>query len=94
VIWKVQLTDLTNAAKDEFINNTAAVEREPNSPITIDIYDGSTLLPRVLADQPRDNLSNAGIGNGRHGFSYAIAAGRKMPRPIESGRSVQGLTKS
>ncbi len=41
---------------------------EPSSPIGIDIYDGSTLLTTVLANAFRQDLVNAGIGNGDHGF--------------------------
>ena len=40
---------------------------QPNTPISIDLYDGGTPVATVLA-----NLPYAGIGNGLHGFSYTI----------------------
>jgi RHS repeat-associated protein len=47
---------------------------QPNSPINVDIYDGSTLLATVLASTFRQDLKNAGIGNGNHGFFYTSPA--------------------
>ena len=43
----------------------------PNSPINVDIYDGSTWVTTVSANQFRQDLLNAGIGNGYHGFSLS-----------------------
>src|SRR6185369_8445214 len=36
----------------------------------VDLYDGTTLLATVPANGFRQDLKNAGIGNGSHGFSY------------------------
>ncbi len=47
---------------------------QPNTPITVDIYDGSTLLGTVSANQFRQDLLNAGIGNGYHGFGFSLPA--------------------
>ncbi len=44
----------------------------PNTPINVSIYDGSTLLGTVAADGFRQDLLNAGIGNGYHGFGFAL----------------------
>jgi RHS repeat-associated protein len=41
---------------------------EPNSPINVDIYDGSTLIATQLAGTFRQDLLTAGAGNGDHGF--------------------------
>jgi hypothetical protein len=46
----------------------------PETPIQVDIYDGDVLLSTVLADQLREDLKTAGIGNGRHGFVYQVPA--------------------
>jgi RHS repeat-associated protein len=43
---------------------------QPNSPTNVDIYDGPTLIATVLATTFRQDLKNAGIGNGYHGFTY------------------------
>lgn len=42
---------------------------QPNTPISVDIFDGGIIIATVRADQYRQDLVNAGIGNGRHGFS-------------------------
>jgi len=42
----------------------------PNTPISVDIYDGPNKIATVLADQFRQDLLNAGKGNGVHGFVF------------------------
>lgn len=54
---------------------------QPETPINVDIYDGDTLLATVKADLFRQDLLSAGIGNGRHGFNYAL------PARLNDGRS-------
>lgn len=49
----------------------------PNSPISVDIFDGSTLLATVPANLYRQDLFNAGKGDGRHGFSWPVPASLK-----------------
>jgi hypothetical protein len=49
----------------------------PYSPILVDIYDGSLPVATVLADQFRQDLVNAGIGDGRHGFNFPVPASLK-----------------
>jgi hypothetical protein len=43
---------------------------QPNTPINVTIYDGGTALATITANQYRQDLVNAGIGNGYHGFTY------------------------
>jgi RHS repeat-associated protein len=50
---------------------------QPNTPIKLDVYDGNTLIKTVAANQFRQDLLNAGIGNGVHGFSIATPASLK-----------------
>jgi RHS repeat-associated protein len=50
---------------------------QPNKPINVDIYDGSTLIATVSANQFRQDLLNAGIGNGVHGYSIATPVSLK-----------------
>jgi RHS repeat-associated protein len=50
---------------------------QPNTAINVDIYDGNTLIETVAANQFRQDLLNAGIGNGIHGFSVATPASLK-----------------
>lgn len=54
----------------------------PNAAILVDIYDGNTLIAGgVLANQFRQDLLNAGKGNGSHGFSIATPASLKDGKP-------------
>ena len=46
----------------------------PNTSISVDIYDGTTLLGTVPANQYRADLVAAGIGNGVHAFSFNTPA--------------------
>jgi hypothetical protein len=46
----------------------------PNDPVTIEIYDGTVRIGTVLADAFRDDLSKAGVGNGKHGFEFHMPA--------------------
>jgi hypothetical protein len=54
---------------------------QPNTPIQIDIYDGDTLLATVPADGFRQDLLDAGMGNGNHVFHYVIPARSKDGQP-------------
>jgi hypothetical protein len=42
----------------------------PDEPISVDIYDGKRFLETVVADIFRQDLLDAGKGNGKHGFFY------------------------
>src|SRR5262249_18076569 len=45
----------------------------PNTPINVNIYDGAALLAgNVPANQFRQDLLDAGKGNGYHGFGYQV----------------------
>jgi Divergent InlB B-repeat domain len=44
----------------------------PNDPIKVDVYDGTTLLGSTLANAFRQDLLNAGKGNGYHGFNFSL----------------------
>src|SRR4051812_15795047 len=46
----------------------------PETPIQVEIYDGKTLLATVTASGFREDLKNAGKGDGKHAFNYALAA--------------------
>lgn len=47
---------------------------QPNTPIQVSIYKDGTFLNTILADGFRQDLLNAGIGDGRHGFGYSLPA--------------------
>jgi len=52
-------------------------QNRPNTPINVDIFEGSTLLATVTANGFRQDLLNAGKGNGYHGFSWSVPASLK-----------------
>lgn len=47
---------------------------QPNTPVSIEIYDGGLLIARVAANLYRPDLLSAGIGNGSHAFSVPTPA--------------------
>jgi hypothetical protein len=54
---------------------------QPTTPITVDVYDGSTKIGSATANLFRQNLLDAGIGDGRHGFGF------NLPASVRSGAS-------
>jgi hypothetical protein len=42
----------------------------PDTPISVDIYDGDKLIRTVVADKFSEPLVKSGIGNGKHGFVF------------------------
>jgi dolichyl-phosphate-mannose-protein mannosyltransferase len=56
-------------------------KNQPDQPVKIDIYDGDKLLETVTADNFRQDLVNAGIGNGQHSFTYPVPPGLKDGKP-------------
>ena len=45
---------------------------QPNTPISVDIYDGTQKIATVRANHFRQDLQNAGIGNGQHAFTFNL----------------------
>src|SRR6266851_6505359 len=60
--------------------------QQPDSPITLDLADGDTRLAKVMANQYRSDLRQAGIGDGRHAF--AVPLGEEL---LPSARNVLHL---
>jgi hypothetical protein len=56
------------------IDGWAWDRNRPNTPVNVDIYDATTLLATVAANIFRSDLVGAGIGNGYHGFRWAVPA--------------------
>lgn len=67
-------------ATGEWISGWAWDSTRPDTPIDVDIYDGDTLLARVTANTFRQDLLNAGRGDGRHAFVYTLPASLKDGR--------------
>ena len=54
---------------------------KPTSPVTVDIYDGATLLASVPARDFRKDLLDRGRGDGKHAFRLATPASLKDGQP-------------
>ena len=52
-----------------------------DDPVTVEISNGDRKLGDVVAEIPRQDLTNAGKGSGKHGFSFPI------PAEVKDGRT-------
>jgi sugar lactone lactonase YvrE len=50
---------------------------KPNTPVTVEFYTGSTVWGSVVSNIYRDDLKNAGKGNGSHGYSFTLPGALK-----------------
>jgi hypothetical protein len=66
-----------DAADCSSIRGWAWNKNLPTMPINVDIYDGSAKIATVAADIFRQDLLNAGKGNGYHGFNFTTPASLK-----------------
>ena len=63
----------------------------PEVPVCLDIYAGERLLGQTLANLYRAHLAAAGLGSGRHAFSFTLPAGfASTGQVIEVRRSLDG----
>ncbi|WP_171062919.1 putative Ig domain-containing protein [Larkinella sp. C7] len=63
---------------------------KPNTVITIDILDGTTVIATIPAGEFRQDLLNAGKGNGRHAFFWPIPDALKDGLPHSLSARVTG----
>lgn len=56
-------------------------KNRPNEPVKVELYDGDKLLATVMAEDFRQDLVAAGIGNGNHGFTYPVPPRLKDEKP-------------
>ncbi|WP_229317159.1 putative Ig domain-containing protein [Larkinella sp. C7] len=54
---------------------------QPNTAISVDILEGTSVITTLMADQLRPDLAEAGKGNGKHAFRWAI------PEALKDGAS-------
>jgi SAM-dependent methyltransferase len=66
---------------DDRIEGWAWDEFDPAATVSVDIFDGDSLLATVPADRLREDLQQAGIGDGRHGFDYVLPPGGQRTSP-------------
>ena len=63
---------------------------KPNTAISIDIFDGTNVIATLMADQFRQDLVNAGKGNGKHAFIWSIPENLKDGLPHSLSARVTG----
>lgn len=56
------------------VEGWAMLENQPDALNHVEIHAGGRLIGAVLAEWHRDDLVAAGIGSGRHGFSFPLPA--------------------
>jgi hypothetical protein len=76
-----QYQGFLDAAGCGIITGWAWDANQPNSVISVDIYDGATLVVTQQANLFREDILNAGIGNGFHGFSFTV------PQSLKNGQA-------
>lgn len=63
--------------KPDLITGWAMDTTKPNRPVEVELYDGETLLASVSANEFRQDLMDAGKGDGLHAFNFAPPASLK-----------------
>jgi SAM-dependent methyltransferase len=58
----------------------------PDAAVAVDLLADGTRIATVVADELRQDLADAGLGNGRHGFSYRLAGEAKRRGSLLQGR--------
>ncbi|GAB3251934.1 hypothetical protein GCM10027347_10670 [Larkinella harenae] len=65
---------------------------KPNTPIYVEILDDQRVVATIIADDFRQDLLNAGKGNGMHGFTFSIPETLKDNRTHTLSGRVLGAT--
>ena len=68
------LGSLDQVARDRIIG-WARNAGAPNIPVRLLVLDDGVVIARIVADQHRPDLAQAGLGSGRHGFELTVPGG-------------------
>jgi hypothetical protein len=80
-----------DAVSLRLIEGWAQSIEHPEAPVCLDIYAGGQLIGQTLANAYRDDLESAGLGSGRHGFSFTAPDELMLlPGTVEVRRSLDG----
>jgi hypothetical protein len=71
-----------DSASHELLRGWAYEDEDAATPVTLLITANDVLLARVLADRLRDDLMQAGIGNGRHSFEVKLTGLSPLHRQV------------
>ena len=80
-----------DAVSPRLVEGWAQSVDHPEAPICLDVYAGRELIGQTLANRHREDLEAAGLGSGRHSFSFAVPDGLMLlPGIVEVRRSLDG----
>jgi hypothetical protein len=72
------ILDITDC---DMIHGWAWDQNNPDGALNIEIYDGTTLLATVKADELRNDLIKAGKGTGKYAFTYTPSPALRDRKP-------------
>ena len=73
------------------IDGWAQNENHPEAPVCLDVIVDGVCVDQVLANCYREDLQRAGLGSGKHSFSYVARPGQLIgPGFVEIRRSLDG----
>ena len=85
------LRGFVDFADQRLITGWAQNSGHPEVPVCLDILADGQLIGRALASRYRDDLERAGLGSGRHCFTFEPPAGSNIrPQTVEVRRSLDG----
>ena len=86
-------TGVLERADCDEISGWALDKHRPDSPLSVDLFEEKEYVTTIVANQFREDLSDAGYGNGRHAFRVQTPLQFKDRRPHVLSISVTGTTK-
>jgi hypothetical protein len=84
-------TGMLEQANCDESSGWALDKHQPNSALRIDLYEGKEYVATIDAHRFRQDLRDAGYGNGRHGFRLQTPPQLKDGRPHTLSISVTGM---
>ena len=76
-----------------FVKGWAQNAEHPEAPVCLDIFVEGRLIGQALANRYREDLAQAGLGSGHHGFAFRPSAGMTLTlETIEVRRSLDGAS--
>ena len=86
-------TGVFERADCDEISGWALDKHRPDSPLSVDLFEQTEYVTTIVANQFREDLSDAGYGNGRHAFRVQTPPQFKDGRPHKLSISVTGTKK-
>jgi membrane protein involved in D-alanine export len=86
-------TGVFERADCDEISGWALDKHRPDSPLSVDLFEEKEYVTTIVADRLREDVSDAGYGNGRHAFRVQTPLQFKDGRPHKLSVSVTGTKK-